>query len=820
LTDRPDAGIDRRVIEERAGAGWSLLRRCPPALLAAALCALAAAAVLPWDGAASRALLGWQRRAPAVNELLEVLRHPGRGELTVLGVLALAGLGWRRQAWQVLAALVAVGLVVTALKHGVGRPRPIGDALSFPSGDVASAAALLVPWSFRLRRWTAIPALLVAGVAFSRMAQGAHHPSDVLAGAAVGLSAGWAATLLPWPRRARLSSLACAALAVVGSVGLALFRNREYYSLTPQFLTLATPAFAFVFVVRLLRARAARRRGPDPASWPTWALAAGIGAFLAWTTTRSTLWDIDEPLFAKSAAEMVASGNYLVPYVNGEERLAKPVLAYWLMSVPLRLAGVHDWTVRFPAVLGAMGAILLTSWIGARLFGAGAGRLAALAIATTPMLLVTGGSATTDAVLAAFISLAVAAFVADFVPGSGPPPGPGRRAATTLLLGLGIGLAVLQKGPQGLVVPLGTAGVAWILCRKEGVITAGAIGRLGVALAIAVALFLGWAIPANEATGGRFWRVGFLDNVVQRALQHRETHGGGPWYYLPVTVAAFFPWTLYLPAGIRACVLGTLGSLRARAIVAGWSIPNFVMMSLAATKLPHYVMPMFPALALLVGATAHAAHAGTADAGTRRWLRGGLWLFLPVAFGLALALIVFAVALPWTHPLPGLVAPAAGAALVLVTLGAWTTRLALRGRWRTCSTVMAVGTLALFASIPVSILPALEPFKPTAPLAAAVNARAGREIPVYTSGFREPSLDFYLGRTPVRRWDESGIPGFADPAEPAVLIATLEAVERAGTSIEELRRRGLEEIATAKGINYTIGKPVTLVALGRRLPPR
>ena len=191
------------MIEDRAGAGGSLRRRCPPVLWAAGLCAVAAAVALPWDGAVSRTLLEWQRRAPAVNELLEALRHPGRGELTVLGVLGLAALGWRRQAWQVLAALIALGVVVTALKYGVGRPRPIGSALSFPSGDVATAAALVFPWSLRLRRWTWIPALLVTGVALSRMAQGAHYPSDVLAGTSIGLVAGWAGTLLPWPRWAR-----------------------------------------------------------------------------------------------------------------------------------------------------------------------------------------------------------------------------------------------------------------------------------------------------------------------------------------------------------------------------------------------------------------------------------------------------------------------------------------------------------------------------------------------------------------------------------------------------------------------------------------
>src|SRR5205807_4582911 len=143
--------------------------------------------------------------------------------------------------------------------------------------------------------------------------------------------------------------------------------------------------------------------------------------------------------------------------------------------------------------------------------------------------------------------------------------------------------------------------------------------------------------------------VGIGKHVVGRALGAMEGHGGGAWhgwrgwvaglpFYLAVVWLGFAPWVLWLPAVVSATLGGRLGGERGRALLIGWVVPTFALMTLVATRLPHYVLPAWPALALAVGATLEAEQRGELASRDHRWLRRGAWLLGPLV-GLALAAV-------------------------------------------------------------------------------------------------------------------------------------------------------------------------------------
>lgn len=317
---------------------------------------------------------------------------------------------------------------------------------------------------------------------------------------------------------------------------------------------------------------------------------------------RSQLWDRDEPRFARAAVEMVDSGHYLVPTFNGELRPDKPILIYWLMSVPLRVLGPSELAVRLPSVVGVAAACLLTFLTGRRMFGHAAGLWSMTILATCPMTLVVGTAATADGTLLAFITLGLWAFVEASLRGP--------RLWLDVAMVVAVGGAQLTKGPVGLAIIVLSVVTGAILGRRE--LHLGKRFWLGFTLAVLVGtgLFLLWAIPANAATGGEFAARGLGHHVWDRMLSPQEGHGASGWVtylatmplYLLVIAIGFLPWTFSLPAALGRESAAALSRAQ-RAILWGWVLPTLVLMSLVVTKLPHYVLPLFPPLAMATAAS-------------------------------------------------------------------------------------------------------------------------------------------------------------------------------------------------------------------------
>jgi 4-amino-4-deoxy-L-arabinose transferase-like glycosyltransferase len=389
------------------------------------------------------------------------------------------------------------------------------------------------------------------------------------------------------------------------------------------------------------------------------------------------------------------------------------------------------------------------------------------------------------------------------------------RARDLVLLAVALGLAFLTKGPVAVVLPL--LAVFVLLALRPGI---GSPGRLAAAVAIASAaatvVFLVWFLPADRAAAGQFWSVGIGREVVGRALRPRESHGGirvlGLPYYVTTIVIGFSPWTIFLPGAVSAAAGGRLGGPLARGLLLGWILSPLLLFSFAATRLPHYILPAFPALAIAVAATLEADRRGTLTARDRAWLRRGVWLFGPVAaletIGLLAGTRVFPE--PLRRPALLLAAIVAGSSAVAIAFQ-------LASRFRRAAGTVFAGAAAAQIAVAVFALPALEREKPTPRVAIDVRSRFPGNIPVATLGFSEPSLDYYLDRPPVERLaGERDLVRWCASPGAGVLVATREALAAGPPAALER----LAEFASRRGFNYSKGRWIELVALERRaLPP-
>ncbi|MCX5643519.1 MAG: glycosyltransferase family 39 protein [Phycisphaerae bacterium] len=518
----------------------------------------------------------------------------------------------------------------------------------------------------------------------------------------------------------------------------------------------------------------------------------------------STLWDRDEPRFSRATAEMIESGNYLYPTFNGRLRPDKPILIYWLMSVPMRALGPTSLACRFSSSAGVAITCLFTFLLGRRFLGVQAALWSMAILASTLLILVEGTAATSDGILLPCMVAVMVLF------GCGLESR--RRWYHVAAMGLALGLGLLAKGPVALLPIVVIAVTLWLI-RKSEIHAWLHLGQLGGAAVMGVLVFLVWAIPANNATGGEFLRLGLGHHVLARAAQPLESHGGRfllnlP-YYLPVIIAGFFPWTLHLPGSISAVLNRRVGAAHFRELFLAWVVSIVVIMTLVATKLPHYILFTWPAMALAVGGTLAAASQGKLAEIDRNWLRGGVYFFGPVAGG---AVVAFLAVPLWLH-LPGALVPFWTAAVVLAGVSVLAMRQQLQNRPQASAITLLAGMGVLLIPVMLGVMPALEKVKVAPALAQVVRQQTSQEVPVATFGYDEPTLYFYIGRRIESLGSEEVVLQWAKQPQPGVLVITKAAL----AAIEE--RRGslqLVELASKEGLNYSKGKPVEVAAMLRR----
>ena len=505
--------------------------------------------------------------------------------------------------------------------------------------------------------------------------------------------------------------------------------------------------------------------------------------------------DRDESRYAQATSQMLESGDYVDIRFQDEPRWKKPVGIYWMQAAAVAAtSGVESRAIqpyRIPSILGAMLAAAACAWVGAAMFGARAGFLAGAMLGATFLLSTEAGIAKTDAMLCGAVTLAMAALARIYLATrAGEPP----RRPHKLLFWAGLGLSILIKGPLGLVVIAPAALLLSLWDRNLGWLR-----RLGWGWGLPlVALIVGpWAIAITIATDGGFWREAIAGDLAPKIAGGHESHGAPPGTYLGLVALTFFPATLLLPAA--AIAAWTRRAEPAIRFLICWLVPAWLIFELTPTKLVHYNLPVFGALALL------AAAALTRPIG--RWPRY-VGAALTVLVGVLLAAVVVAgltefgrsTAQTWAtitivfSVLAGLI----GAFLLLhrAPVPAVIASLALG--------VVAHGALAgtLRQLKPLSVSPRLQQVLEEADL----HPRRGRPGPVAIAGFHEPSFVFLTGRN-TELTDAAGAARALAQGRPAIVE------ERQGQAFREAAARlGVSgrSVGVVDGHNYSQGDDVRL----------
>lgn len=338
------------------------------------------------------------------------------------------------------------------------------------------------------------------------------------------------------------------------------------------------------------------------------------------------LTEPDEGRNAEIAREMLATGDYLLPHLNRLPHLDKPLVYHVVMAGSLRLLGLTELGARLPSAVAALLTVILTAALGRRMFGPGADMRAAGAQLVAPLTWVYGQLAILDALFTLWV---VASIVAFYLAVESPAP---RQRAWCLAGWACIALAILTKGPVGAVLPLIVMGpyAQWRRQRQA------VFDWRGLLLAAAVVTPWVWWVSVRVP--------GFLDYVAVvetwQRLVTNSLHRGKPfWYFIPILLIGAFPWSAVAVGAASRAVRARAGSADPRwVLIALWIAVPLVLFSLSSSKLPHYVLPVIPAFALLVAGT----WTGT-GARPLPGLRGASWTWGVVGLACFAALLLPAV---------------------------------------------------------------------------------------------------------------------------------------------------------------------------------
>jgi 4-amino-4-deoxy-L-arabinose transferase-like glycosyltransferase len=461
----------------------------------------------------------------------------------------------------------------------------------------------------------------------------------------------------------------------------------------------------------------------------------------------------DEGRYAEIAREMVASGDWITPRLNDIKYFEKPALQYWATAAAYTLFGEHHWSARLWSGLTGFLGVLMVFFTGRRLFGAQAGGYAALVLGSSLLWVLIGHINTLDMGVSFFLSAAVCAFLL----AQHDAAEARARASWMLAAWAALAAAVLSKGLIGLVLP-GAALALYLLLERDWRL----LGRLRLAagLALLLALTVPWFVAVSRANP-EFFRFFFIHEHFERFLTKEHGRYQAPYYFIPVLLAGMLPWTVtLLDALARAWRRAPQQRFQVQRFLFIWAAVVFVFFSVSSSKLVSYILPMFPALAVLIGVRL-----------TQLGARALAWQTLPAA----LAGVALLALLPGIERYASREVPAAmfyayanwliAAALVLIVGAAACGWLARRGKTDAALIALAAAGL-VFGQLALSGHESLSKANSAYHIAQKIKPELKPGMPFYSVNTYDQSLQFYLRRstTMVVYKDELGF-GIAQEPE-------------------------------------------------------
>jgi len=475
--------------------------------------------------------------------------------------------------------------------------------------------------------------------------------------------------------------------------------------------------------------------------------------------------DRDESRYAQASRQMMESGDYLNIRLQEVDRHKQPAGTYWLQSLAAQPFGGADAPIgahRIPGFLFALVAVAATAWLGARMFGPGTGLMAGLVLATTLVLAVEARTAKTDAILLGVGMIAQCALMMLMVQVKARRP---AFIGWPAVLWAALGVSLLIKGPIFFMVTALTLLVFTAWKRDPGLLLK---VRPLPGLILALAIFTPWFIAINLETDWAFAQTAVGYSMLDKVGQAQEAHSGPLGFHLISTLFTLWPGVALLALGLAAA-WRLRGEDRVKFLIA-WIVPTYVVFELVATKLPHYTLPAFPAIALLIALGIGQAQEILASG------RVKIVHFIFAAIAVLVALLLGAVPVAgslylgedpdlaaWLSILFGVLAAVVIVALALKPSGT-----------RLLASSVAAG--AFYACVFGVALPNVDALWPSDRVGRLVNQVTGCEtLTLATSGYAEPSNMFNLG---------TGVVLAGDPVQAANVIL---ASPRCGLAVVDSR---------------------------------
>jgi 4-amino-4-deoxy-L-arabinose transferase-like glycosyltransferase len=504
--------------------------------------------------------------------------------------------------------------------------------------------------------------------------------------------------------------------------------------------------------------------------------------------------DRDESRFAQATKQMIESGDFIDIRFQETTRYKKPVGIYWLQAGVVKAAqslGMSDaittiWLYRIPSLLGALGSVLLTYWAALAFLSRRAAVWAGLMMATCILLGVEARIAKTDACLLLTAVAAMGAMARAYLPEQRSHLQGTASWTVPAIFWTALAASVLLKGP---VIPL----IVFLTLVTLVIVDRSARWVLALRPLIGVAwcalLVLPWFVAITLRAGDGFFQESVGEDLLSKLFQGQESHGAPPGYYFLLFWVTFWPAATL--AGVSASAVFAARHEPGAKFLLAWIVPTWILFELVVTKLPHYVLPLYPAIAILI--------AGVVDArvlpSRSKLERGTIWWFiLPVLFGLlGLGVLIFV-----GKQFGFLAWPLIGASMVM-GFRAW--QLYRSDGVEHALMRSFVAALLMATAIFGLVVPALHSVFPAVTLAKVLRDSGCNSPVAAAAGYGEASLVFLAG-TATRQTDGAGAAEFLRGGECRFAF------------VEARQERSFAQRADAIGLLYSSGPRIEGFNLG------